>query len=204
MYRLIPDSILFGSILLYFLTQNVAFGVFGIFMIETIFSHRLISWMFSQTTGPSRSITGDKLKCISGFRTPQWKVDRIFNHNNYPAYGVFSITSIGTYLCLAAGEFSKTLQTMGPEWASRKTVAYSLIPIVIAIFLLIRWSDGCDPIEDIIIAMLLAFVVGTLFFFINKQLFGVESMNFLGLPYLVSKESQGSPIYICATEPKTT
>jgi hypothetical protein len=50
------------------------------------------------------------------------------------------------------------------------------------------------------IAMALAIIVGTSFFFINKKLFGVEALNFLGLPYLVSKEEKGAPIYVCAAE----
>jgi hypothetical protein len=41
-HMLIPDSILFGSILMYFLTQNMSFGIFAIFIFETVISHRLI------------------------------------------------------------------------------------------------------------------------------------------------------------------
>jgi len=197
-YRLIPDSILFGSILLYFLTQNVAFGVFGIFIIEIVLSHRMVSWLFTQSVGPSRS--PDRITCLSGFKTPQWKVNRIFNHDNYPSYGVFSLTSIGTYLLLATNEFSDTLQAMGPEWASRKIVAYSLTAFMLISFILVRWYVGCESLGEIVYAGLIAILVGAILFFVNKQLFGVEGMNFLGLPYLVSKESQGSPIYVCAAE----
>ena len=46
----------------------------------------------------------------------------------------------------------------------------------------------------------MAVIVGVIFFYINKAIFGVEAMNFLGLPYLVSKESEGSPIYVCAKD----
>ena len=41
-HMLIPDSILFGSLLLYFLTQNIAFGVFAVFVFETELIHKLI------------------------------------------------------------------------------------------------------------------------------------------------------------------
>jgi hypothetical protein len=30
------------------------------------------------------------------------------------------------------------------------------------------------------------------------MLFGMESINFLGLPYIVNKNEVGSPIYVCA------
>jgi len=95
---LIPDSILFGSLLLYFLTQNIAFGVFGFFIFETVISHKLISWTSAQTVGPSRSAD---IQCRAGFKTPQFSVHRMFSHDPYPSYGTFSITAIGTYLALA-------------------------------------------------------------------------------------------------------
>ena len=42
-YSLMPDSLLFGSLVLYFLTQNLSFGVFAIFIFQTVFSHRILS-----------------------------------------------------------------------------------------------------------------------------------------------------------------
>ena len=38
-YSLMPDSLLFGSLVLYFLTQNLSFGVFAIFIFETVVFH---------------------------------------------------------------------------------------------------------------------------------------------------------------------
>jgi hypothetical protein len=39
LHMLMPDSILFGSLLLFLLTQNQAFGIFGVFIFETVLSH---------------------------------------------------------------------------------------------------------------------------------------------------------------------
>lgn len=200
-YRLIPDSILFGSILLYFLTQNIAFGIFGVFIFEMVLSHRLITSMFAQTVGP-RSITRENISCYAGFRTPQTDVSRILNHDQYPSYGVFSLTSIATYLLLATNEFSETLQAMGPDWSSRTVVAYSLVTFVLLSFIFTRIMVGCDTTGDVMIAIACAVVIGVLFYYVNRQIFGVDAMNFLGLPYLVSKESQGSPIYVCGPAQK--
>ena len=36
-HSLMPDSILFGSLLLYLLTQNFAFGVFAVFIFENVY-----------------------------------------------------------------------------------------------------------------------------------------------------------------------
>ncbi len=198
-HMLMPDSILFGSILMYFLTQNMSFGIFAIFIFETVISHRLISWVSSQTVGPSRS---DNLQCRVGYKTPQFGVQRMFSHDPYPSYGTFSITAIATYLALATREFSNTLDAMGPDWASRKTVAYVFIGLVLATFISARlWK--CDSLSEVMMAMMLAIVAGAIFFYINKSVFGEEAMNFLGLPYLVSKESEGTPIYVCSSDNTT-
>lgn len=191
---LIPDSILFGSLLMYFLTQNMAFGIFAFFIFETVLSHKLVSWVSSQAVGQSRSTD---IQCRTGFKTPQFVPQRMFSHDQYPSYSIFSITSIATYLGLATSDFSSTLNAMGPEWASRSTVAYTFIGLVLVAFISARlWS--CDSLGEIIMAFTLAIVFGAIFFSINKAIFGTESMNFLGLPYMVSKESQGSPIYVCS------
>jgi hypothetical protein len=196
-HRIMPDSILFGSLLLYFLTQNISFGVFGIFIFETVLSHKLISWLSSQSVGPS-SRSGD-VKCRSGFKTAQFAAQRMFSHDEYPSYGVFSIGAMATYLGLATNEFSNTLKEMGPEWESRSTVAAIFIFFVTIAFITAR-AFTCDTISEIFMALLLSIIVGAIFFYINKSVFGVESMNFLGLPYIVSKEKEGSPIYVCAED----
>lgn len=193
---LMPDSILFGSLLLFILTQNMAFGVFAIFIFETSLSHRLISWVSSQTVGPSRSAD---IQCRTGFKTPQFATERIFTQDMYPSYSVFSISAIATYLLLSTKEFSNTLQAMGPEWQSRSKVAYTFIVLVVSAFSVVRLMR-CDSLSDVLISFCFAIIVGATFFYINKSLFGEEAINFLGLPYIVSKDSQGAPIYICSAE----
>jgi len=199
-HTLMPDSILFGSVLMYFLTQNISFGIFAIFIFETVLSHKLIGWVSSQAVGPSRS---PDIKCRVGYKTPQLRPERIFSHDSYPSYGVYSISAIGTYLALATSEFSSTTAAMGPEWASRSKVAYTFISLVVLAFIAARWSN-CDNLSEIMIAVFMAVIVGTIFFYTNKAVFGAEAMNFLGLPYLMSKESEGSPIYVCATDKQET
>lgn len=63
-HMLMPDSILFGSLLMYFLTLNKSFGIFAVFIFETVLSHKLIGWVSSQAVGPSRS--SGKIECRSG------------------------------------------------------------------------------------------------------------------------------------------
>jgi hypothetical protein len=193
-HSLIPDSVLFGSLLMYFLTHHLAFGVFALFLMEVVGSHQLISWLFSQATGSSAS---GPLQCRTGFKTPQYQYQRIFSHEAYPSYSIFSVTAIATYLGLSTSAFADTLEEMGREWSTRKTVAYSFIGLFLTAFFLAR-AALCESTTELFIAMLLAIIVAAIFFFVNKALFGVEAVNFLGLPYLVRKDEDGSPIYVCS------
>jgi len=199
----LPDSVLFGSIFLYVLTQNISYGVFAIFMLESSVLYKLITWMFSQTIGASRSPPTDMLlKCRPGYRTPRFDVDRMFSKNAYPSQAVFSIISMASYLGMSMGSFKETLATMGPEWASLYTVAVSFITVFVALIVVLRLLRGCESIGEILIASLFGLIVGIMFFYINKSLFGKESVNFLGLPFVVEKDKDGTPIYVCASEPK--
>jgi len=198
-HALIPDSILFGSMLLYFLTQNLAYGVFSIFIFETVLSHKLLHYIIEGTNGKkSGTPTKDNVGCRIGYKIPNLDFDKIFSHDPYPSYAIFSITSIGTYLGLATNYYSETLKKMGQEWESRVMVSYCLIAIVIAAFVFVRLGVCSDSINEVIMSFMVALLLGTLWFYFNKQIFGDESMNFLGLPYIVTKESLGSPIYICS------
>lgn len=200
-HRLIPDSILFGSILLYFLTQNVAYGIFSIFIFETVISHKLISWVFSQAVGKTYPDKID-IKCRMGYKTPRYDYERMFSHDSYPSYGIFSIVSIGIYLALAMKEFSDTMYLMEESapnsgWKSRTTVAYTLILFVIAIVFVARWKLCEESIGEMVVAFGCAFISSILFFYINKSIFGNEAMNFLGLPEMIP---QTDNIYICGNQ----
>jgi hypothetical protein len=205
-HRLMPDSLLFGALLMYILTQNFSFAIFAVFVVETIASHRFLSWMFEQSVEQSKSntgLSGSSMGCRAGYKIPRFDPERAMTHTQYPSYAVFSVTSIGTYLGLATSEFSSTMAAMGPEWSSRATVAYSFIVLFLIIVVLSRLLVAeCDSGKEIMYAMGAAIVAGSIFFTINKAVFGKEAMNFLGLPYMVTKESQGAPIYVCSTDAK--
>jgi len=200
LYSLMPDSILFGSLLLYVMTQNMSYGIFALFIFETVLSHRFISWIMTQTFGPAENAKDINIKCRAGFKTPQMDVRRIFMHDQYPSYSIFSITAIGTYLGLSTNEFSNTFEAMGAEWAGRGMSAYLFIALVICAFIAVRTFKCDEAISEMLIACLFAIIVGVIFFSLHKMVFGIESINFLGLPYLVDKASQGAPIYVCSAD----
>jgi len=201
MYSLIPDSILFGSIVLYAITQNLSYGVFSIFIMEVIVSHKLISWVMTQALGAQPRSTEEPIRCRAGFKTPELDVRRIFMHDQYPSYSVFSMTSIATYLGLSTLEFSDTFEAMGSEWQGRSMTAYIFIGAVLLTFMLARAFACSETKSEMFIAFLFALVTAFAFFKLNMLFFDKEAINFLGLPYLSDKAANGTPIYVCSTDP---
>ena len=194
LHSLMPDSILFGSLLLYIITHNMSYGIFAFFIMELILSHKIIGWLFKEVVGSDNQKT---LNCRVGYHHARLKYKRIFSHNSYPSYGIFSITAIGTYLGFATKSFGDTLSQMGTNWEWRSYIAYLFIALVILLLVVARIAT-CETTSEIGIAFVLAIVTGSVFFLINKAIFGIEAMNFLGLPYLVNKDSDKDAVYICA------
>lgn len=197
-HKLMPDSLLFGSLLMYFLTHNFSFGVFAVFIFETTLSHRLLHWLIAQSSGVDPRPT--ETRCRVGYTSDQFDARRIFSHDPYPSYGVFSITAIATYLGLATKEFSETREAMGPQWQSRSIVSYVFITLMVLAFVLVRlfFSNCGDTFGEICLAAFAAILIGFAFYTFNKSIFGKEAMNFLGLPFMVSKADKNDPIYVCS------
>lgn len=197
LHSTLPDSVLFGSIILYVLTLNTCFFVFALFILEIIGTHKLISWMFKESSGMSGSTrTAETAQCYAGYKLPRQNVNRIFSNHEYPSYGVFSFTAITTYLGLSTYKFSATMKSMGPQWEGRSAIAFLFITGLLLAFIMVRLVI-CDSLNEILVSVVCAVLSALLFFYINTLFFGLESVNFLGLPMLESKVEMNKNIYIC-------
>jgi hypothetical protein len=204
--RLFPDSIIFGSLLLYFLTQNMAYGIFTVFLMETSLIHKLISFVFdktsggknaSNTSGPSRTTD---MKCRSGFRYSRIEFERAFLGGGYPSVPMFFFGSIASYLLMADLSFKETLDSMGLDWQGRFTFAMIMIAFVSVAAIMSR--IGCESLGELGIAFAVGIAVGVAMYYLNSRVFGMESMNFLGLPYLIDKSKTDNPLYTCTSVPQ--
>ena len=189
----IPDSILFGTIVLFFVTLNTSYGVFAIFILELIMSHKLISWMFTETRGPDQPKLN--IACYSGYKSVREK--RAVPQHQYPSYSFFSITAMATYLGLSTQKFNDTMKTMEIEWQGRPIIAYLFIIAIVTLFIVVRLVSACDGLTELVIAFVCAVLCGGIFFKLNVYLLGDEAVNFLGLPLLDAQVTQTDPIYVC-------
>lgn len=195
LHSTLPDSVLFGSIILYVLTLNTSFFVFALFILEIIGTHKFISWMFKESSGTSGSRV-ETAQCYAGYKLPRHNANRIFSNHEYPSYGVFSFTAIATYLGLSTYKFSATMKSMGPQWEGRSAIAALFITGLLLAFIIVRLVI-CESLNEILVSVVCAVLSALVFFYINTLFFGLESVNFLGLPMLESKIEMNKNIYIC-------
>ena len=196
--RLLPDSILFGSLLMYIITQNPVFSGLSVFVIELLLAHKGISALNEGVTGKS-PVKQQDLKCTPGYRTVRMSFERIFMNNKWPSMGVFSLAGLATYIISAMTSYKDTLESMGSAWNTRYWISLGFTLAFVLLFILLRLIKGCESWMEVGMATLLGILVGVSGFFLNKTLLGDETMNFLGLPYLISKDTQKEqPIYICS------
>ena len=201
-HSMMPDSLLFGSFLLYVLTQHAPFGVFALFVLELILSHKLVGWVMAQSVGATPVQDPLRGKCRMGYKIGRMDFRRLFSHASYPSFAMFSTMGVVAYLSRSMSTFSETLDAMGPVWASRKTVAMIFVICLVLAVVGGRIYSGCESPGEIVLGGVLGVGAGILLYSLHLSVFGEQGMNFLGLPYLVTKESQGTPIYVCHTSPR--
>jgi hypothetical protein len=198
LFRTVPDAIQFGALALYFLTQNYTYGIFTLFTLETTLFHKVISFVFKGAGGDPGSGGSKEARCRSGFRSPRFEFERRFMADTYPSLGLYFFGAMAAYLSLATYLFSDTLQLMGPIWKGRLIFSSAFVGILLLFLTIYRFFTGCDTLMTVFVALFIGAITGTVFYFINYSVFGIEAMNFLGLPYVVDKSDQSNPIYVCA------
>lgn len=207
--KLFPDSLLFGSLILFVITHSLPYGVLSLFMLETSLAHRLISQLITSFVGITTSTQSisSSLACVPGFvgqasamkfSTASMYLANKYSHLTFPSYPIFIMVSVAVYFAMASNYFKDTMDEIGQNWSSRYIVSWIFCGLVPFIYIIIRLITGCaSDFADIITAVMLGGLVGFLLFMLNKHIFGPESMNFLGLPYLIDKTKTDNPIYIC-------
>jgi hypothetical protein len=196
--RLLPDSLLFGTLAMFIFTGNTTWGVLLTFLVEILVAHGLLAAGFQAYQGPQKAM--GPLSCRPGFRHPRFDFTRFFIRDRYPSVSTFSLSAIATYFGLTINYFAETLRAMGPEWAARVTVAYIFIALFVVSILSTRLLYGCESKSELLVALIAGLLISVLLFSINFALFGAEGINILGLPMLVDKTKEGNPIYICTKQ----
>ena len=201
---LFPDSVLFTSILFYIITQNISFGVLSVFSLEMSLLHKLVSFVYTKTVGSPKPDTSQKspsafaaeMRCHSGYKAARLEYERIFMGDTPPSVSMFFWGGLSAYLTAANLSFYQVLTSMKQEWWTRLVVSTVGLILLTLVFFLGR--SGCESFGESMVAFIIGLVAGIGCYIINLNVFGLEGINFNGLPYLENKTEKGSPVYVCA------
>lgn len=204
-FRLFPDGLLLGSGIFALVTQNLAYTMFFIVVLESMAMNIGLNKLFSfidlgRTKMTSKSIDQ---ACRSGFQSPTAEglanMFELGGLSGFPSTHLFVAASAVSYIIFSMQEVVKELSALGPEYSQRY---YTGIALSILLLLLIFWnrfSNSCEGFGVLLVSLVLGIFIGWLLMQQNLTLVGREGVNILNIPLFKYKDIQGNPIYICPT-----
>jgi hypothetical protein len=203
--RLLPDSIVAASGIYALLTLSFPFAIFFGSMIEASLIHRLLAWALSylSLSSPTTSSSSTFTKvCRSSFMssadyTALSSLTASAPSGSFPSYPYFILTVASTYLFSSLNKLSKELESLGPAYSSRYYSSMIFLGLLSLVFFSFRLNYGCESFLVLLMTLVVGGIVGFLLVEQNTGLFGVQSMNLIGIPLLRNRTAAGQPIYIC-------
>lgn len=201
--RLFPDGLLLGSALFALLTQNFAYVMFFIVVLESflvsIGLNRAFSFIDLGRTKLTKGSVTDK--CNSGFQSPTAEgLANMFQFgavSGFPSTHLFVGASSFSYIVFSMSNLIQELSALGPEYSTRYYIGLGLGALLLLILSVHRLSYDCEGFGTILISIILGIGFGYGFYIQNTMIAGRESVNILNIPLFKYKDSEGKPIYIC-------
>lgn len=201
--RVLPDSILFGSLLMTLMTQSFSMAMFALAMFETAIIggglRKLLSYIdLFHTLPPAGSGIA---ACYPAVFAPTLETIMTFGksavESSFPSLPVFYVSSASAYVVGSMWAQQKELQALGPGYASRFYVSIFASVFLLFAMATYRIAFGCDTAGIVLVSLLLGFVFGGLIFYQNMYLFGRDATNLTGIPLLKDRTRDGKPLYVC-------
>ncbi len=202
--RLLPDSLLYGTGVLSLITyQTPMLFLFGVVVISFATSHILgmaLNALMPQDVPPA---TASKA-CIPGLYSPSAEritlLSELVNTSGFPSVPMYVLSTVIAYCIGGIIQQADILSELGPDYKAKIPTIMVLSGILLFIFVLYLMMNECNSFMTIMASILLGTVIGGLCSIFIPIIFGQESINILGLPLFVRRDSSGKPLYICATK----
>jgi hypothetical protein len=209
MMRIFPDGLLITSGIYAIITISFPFSIFFGSMVEAAFFFHAIRYVTTYLnilpvaptsasfknicrTGFTDTSTSPTLGSLSQFGS--WS-DGI--PGPFPSPPIYMLSVASAYLFSTLNAQSKELAALGPKYSSRYYVSMIFLTLLIFLFVCFRIGYSCDSFPVAIISVPVGLFIGMLLVQQNKRLFGVESINLVGIPMLSSRTANGKKIYVC-------
>lgn len=186
---LLPDSLIFGSFLVGITTLSLQHVIFFFSLLESLVALKGLNTIFAHILGKETP------KCKSKFQALIYEDLFTSPSANNVSYGVYILSIASSYFLQSLYAIQNELEVLDTSYTNVYSVSILVaIPILYSLF---RLFLGCDSLSSIFMALLFGFFLGTLIQYQNVQIFGRDSINFLGIPLLRNMAANGQPLYIC-------
>lgn len=187
---LLPDSLFYGSLLLGISTLSIQHILFFFSLLESLIGFSALNGIFEFILGKET-----QTKCRSKFHTLLYGDLFISPSANNVSYGVYIITFAASYFIQSIYNLQSELEVIDTSYTNAYIISGLVaLPLLYSVF---RLSLECESLTAVFLALFFGALIGTLIQYQNMQIFGRDSINFLGIPLLRNKAANGQPIYIC-------
>jgi hypothetical protein len=202
-FRLLPDSILFGSAILAFLTQSFPMVIFFVSMIETAGIQAGLQALFGYLDAnrliPSAAAATPQ--CRSGFMKSTLESLSFMAGSTipsaYPSPPLFFLSTACAYVLSSLYGLREELEGLGPEYSARFYFAIVASFFFLLMITFYRLANSCETVGIATMSLLMGGFLGSLLVLQNWMLFGKDSVNLIGVPLLRERSAEKKPIYIC-------
>jgi hypothetical protein len=199
-FNIMPDAIILGTGFFSFITASSQFFILFLTLLESLGIYYGIN-KINKFLGVFVEVSKKNPKCKVSFANTTLNslaISKETTHFTFPSYHVYTISFFISYLLINLMYFKDNLEVLNKDsFASRLAVA--AVPLLIVLFLSIsyRLINRCESSSVLFWTMVLGVLIGYLLFEQNKELFGNQGINILGIPLLYNVTADGNPIYVC-------
>lgn len=213
--RLVPDSIIFGSLFIALLTQSYSTVMFAVAMLEAGIAGGLVQALFTYMDifHTSPSIPDKPSACVSSYSSPTLETlfslckDKLCGAkiaSGVPSFPVYFLATASSYVVSSMYSQKQELEALGPAYAARFYISIFVSCLLLLLVTFYRVANGCDGFGTIILSLLFGFIMGGLLFYQNFALLGRDSTNMAGVPLLRERTRDGKPLYVCPQKASET
>ena len=186
---LLPDSLFYGSFLLGIGTLSIQHILFFFSLLESLLAWNGLNKLFGFILGNT------PVTCVSKFQSLIYGDIFQSPSANNVSYGVYILTIAASYFIQSIYSLESELEVLDTKHTTVYTIStLFVIPLLYSLF---RLWFACDSLSSVFLALFFGGLLGTLIQYQNVNLFGRESINFLGIPLLRNMAANGQPLYIC-------
>ena len=208
MIRIFPDGIIMGMGFFALITLSFPYGTFFGSLVESLLPFYALRTANSYLNFVSPNKGTPNTQCVSGFMSNNIESLTLFGSgmkSEFPSAHLYIISVASSYIMSILFRFAKELELMGSNYSSRFYIASLSLPILITCIALFRIYFGCDDFGVLFFSIIAGLIVGVILVEQNYRLFGLSSLNIIGIPVLHKRTADGQSLYICPNpKPNTT